>query len=209
MTRKVARIPGPWGRGWAAKVVTFAAAGLLLGGCPPPPYDASLLRQAAGIAEKEQRWDEVRPLIQAHLLKYPEDPVGHFYLGLSFLHRKDAQLTLAEGELLTAQALLERNDEIPEGSVDKAPEVFKGEVFQKTALVYMRAYYESFRFNVPPEAQRDLLKKAIAQTELGLQANPTSIHLKDYQDALKGLLEGLPERTPDIMTQSAEKGSAI
>jgi hypothetical protein len=203
------RIPGPRGRGWAASVAALAAAASLLAGCAPPAYDAALLAQAAQLGEKEQRWDEARPMIQAHLLKHPDDPVAHYYYGLSFLHRKDALLTLAEGELLTAQALLERNGDIPDGLLGKDPIVFKGEVYQKTALVYMRAYYESFRFNVPPEAQRDLLKKAIAQTEVGLKAHPDSIQMKDYQEALKGLLNGMPEGTPDIMTRGAQNGTSI
>jgi len=203
------KIPGPWGRGWAASVTALAATAFLLVGCAPPAYDAALLVQAAQLGEKEQRWDEARPMIQEHLLKHPEDPVAHYYYGLSFLHRKDALLTLAEGELLTAQALLERNGDIPDGLLGKDPIVFKGEVYQKTALVYMRAYYESFRFNVPPEAQRDLLKKAIAQTEIGLKAHPDSVQLKDYQEALKGLLIGMPEGTPDIMTRGAQNGTSI
>lgn len=209
MTLVLTRIPGPVGRGWTGKVVALAVAGFLLAGCARPAYDPTLLRQAAALGDKEQRWDEARPLIRAHLLEHPNDPVAHFYYGLSFLHRKDAQLTLAEGELLTAQSLLERNGDLPGGTLDMEPKVFKGELFQKTALVYMRAYYESFRFNVPPEAQRDLLKKAIAQTELGLKANPDSHALKEYMDALKDLLKGVPEKTPDIMTRSAEKGTAI
>ena len=209
MIRESARIPGPWGRGWAAGVATLAAAALLLVGCAPPDYDPTLLEQAAQLGEKEQRWDEARLLIRDHLLRHPVDPVAHYYYGLSFLHRKEAQLTLAEGELLTAQALLERNGDIPDGLLGKDPVAFKGEVYQKTALVYMRAYYESFRFNVPPEAQRDLLKRAIAQTEIGLKADPDSIQMKDYQDALKGLLNGTPEGTPDIMTRGAENGTSI
>lgn len=209
MNRETARIPGLWGRGRAASVTALAAAALLLAGCAPPAYDPTLLAQAAQLGEKEQRWDEARPMIQAHLLKHPDDPVAHYYYGLSFLHRKDAQLTLAEGELLTAQGLLERNGDIPDGLLGKDPVVFKGEVYQKTALVYMRAYYESFRFNVPPEAQRDLLKRAITQTEIGLKADPDSIQMKDYQEALKGLLNGAPEGTPDIMTRGAENGTSI
>lgn len=203
------RIPGSWSRGWAASATALAAAAFLLVGCAPPEYDPSLLAQAAQLGEKEQRWDEARPLIRDHLLKHPDDPMGHYYYGLSFLHRREAQLTLAEGELLTAQALLERNGDIPDGLLGKDPIAFKGEVYQKTALVYMRAYYESFRFNVPPEAQRELLKRAIAQTEIGLKAHPDSIQMKDYQEALKGLLSGMPEGTPDIMTRGAENGTSI
>jgi len=203
------KIPGPWGRGWAAGVTALAAVALLLAGCAPPAYDPTLLQQAAELGEKEQKWDEARPMIQEHLLKHPEDPVGHYYYGLSFLHLQFPQLTLAEGELLTAQGLLERNGDIPAGLLGKDPIVFKGEVYQKTALVYMRAYYESTRFKVPAEAQRDLLKKAIAQTETGLKANPDSVHMKDYHQALMGMLNGMPEGTPDIVTRSGENGAAI
>lgn len=209
MKQVVVRIPGPGGRGWTAKAMAFAVAVLFLVGCAPPAYDATDLKLAAQLGDKEQRWDEARPLIRAHLLRHPDDPVAHFYYGLSYLHRKDAQLTLAEGELLTAQVLLERNGGIPEGATEMDLTVFTGELFQKTALVYMRAYYESFRFNVPPEIQRDLLKKAVLQVETGLQTRPDSLALKDYLGTLKELLGRMPEGVPDIITQNAEKGSAI
>ncbi len=202
------RFPGPLGRGMALPLLMVACAALLLGGCPPPAYDPALLIEASAIGN-QQRWPEARPLIQQHLLKYPEDPMGHFYYGLSFLHLGQPQLTLAEGELLTAQALIERGQPVPEGVFDGDLQKFMGELYQKTALVYIRAFREALVRDVPYEYSRVLLKKALAQTELGLEVYPDSLGLKDYAKTLNEYLHGTPERTPDIMTRSGESGAAI
>lgn len=202
------RNPGPSrGRGVAIPVLLVASA-LLLGGCPPPAYDSSLLQQAAALG-KEQRWLDARPLIQRHLLEHPQDPLAHFYYGLSFLHLGEPQLTLAEGELLTAQALIERGEPVAEGIFDGDEQKFMGELYQKTALVYIRAFREALVRDVPYEYTRVLLKKALAQTELGLKAYPDSHGLKEYETTLNEYLHGTPERTPDIMTGSPENGVAI
>ncbi len=208
MIRPCTRIPGPLGRGMARPLLMLACAALLLGGCPPPAYDPALLIEASAIGN-QQRWPEARPLIQQHLLKYPEDPLGHFYYGLSFLHLGQPQLTLAEGELLTAQALIERGKPVAQGVFEGDHEKFMGELYQKTALVYIRAFREALLRDVPYEYCRELLKKAMAQTELGLAAYPDSLGLKDYAKTLNEFLHGTPERTPDIMTRSGESGAAI
>ncbi len=202
------RFPGPLGRGMALPLLMLACAALFLGGCPAPAYDPALLVEASAIGN-QQRWPEARPLIQQHLLKYPEDPLGHFYYGLSFLHLAEPQLTLAEGELLTAQALIERGQPVPDGVFDGDLQKFMGELYQKTALVYIRAFREALVRDVPYEYSRVLLKKALAQTELGLEAYPDSLGLKDYAKTLNEYLHGTPERTPDIMTRSGESGAAI
>jgi len=189
--------------------MALAAAGLMLAGCPAPAYDATMLKQAAEMGENEQRWDEARPLIQAHLLKYPDDPLAHYYYGLSFLHLASPQLTLAEGELLTAQSLLSQNQALPEGALEEELDVFMGKLYQKTALVYIRAFREAIIRDVPYEYSRDLLKKALAQTELGLKANPAYHPLQEYLDFLKETLKNTPERTPDIMTRAAETGGSV
>lgn len=208
MRNTCTRFPGPLGRGMALPLLMVACAALLLGGCPPPAYNPALLIEASAIGN-QQRWPEARPLIQQHLLKYPEDPMGHFYYGLSFLHLGQPQLTLAEGELLTAQALIERGQPVPEGVFDGDLQRFMGELYQKTALVYIRAFREALVREVPYEYSRVLLKKALAQTELGLEAYPDSLGLKDYAKTLNEYLHGTPERTPDIMTRSGESGAAI
>lgn len=204
-------LPGPIsGRGLARAASGFAVAlSLLLAGCGEPPYDATGLRQAAELGVKENKWPEARPLIREHLLRHPNDPVAHYYYGLSFLHLGEPQLTIAEGELLTAQALIERDHPVHQEALERDLQHFLGELHQKTALVYMRAYYESFRFNVPVDVQRELLKKSIAQTEQGLKANPNSKHLEEYLEALQEQLKGTPQRMPDVVTQSAENGAEI
>ena len=186
----------------------LVCAACLLAGCAAPTYDPALLKQAAALGE-EQRWDEARPFIKAHLLEHPDDPIAHFYYGLSYLHLGAPQLTLAEGELLTAQELISR-DIIPTEEVTGMEYFkFKGVLHQKTALVYMRAFREALRFNVPPEYTRELLLKAAEQVDLGLKCNPASVPLKEYRDFLQETLHGTPQKQPEVMTRAPGSGSSI
>lgn len=186
----------------------LVCAGVLFAGCGRPAYDPGLLKEAAALGE-EQRWDEARPFIKAHLVRHPDDPIAHYYYGLSYLHLGAPQLTLAEGELLTAQALLSR-DIIPTEEVTGMEYFkFKGVLHQKTALVYMRAFREALRFNVPPEYSRELLIKAAEQVDLGLKCNPASVPLKEYRDFLQETLHGTPEKQPEVMTRAPGSGSSI
>lgn len=204
---------GPCGRRWPlgpymASGLLLCCMGALLAGCGKPAYDGTVLREVAARGQ-DQNWEESRLLLKAHLLKYPEDPVGHYYYGLSYLHLQDPHLIIAEGELLTAQALLDREGSLPAGATDMNLDAFKGEVHQKTALVYMRAFRESMRMNVPYAYSRDLLLKASAQVDQGLKNAPDSHGLKEYAEFLKETLNGTPGNTPEIMTQAPGSGGSI
>lgn len=186
----------------------LCAAGLLAAGCGGSDYDPALLKEAAALGE-EQEWARARPLIKAHLLKYPDDTAGHFYYGLSYLHLKHAQLTIAEGELLTAQTMLSREDPRLEAATGMEYYTFKGVLHQKTALVYMRAFREVAGLRVPYKYTRDLLVKAANQVDMGLQSNPKSHILEEYREFLEETLHGTPEQLPEVMTRAAGEGSPI
>lgn len=198
------RVRGRTGR-WRPLLVGLA---VLLSGCGPTPYDGTPLKQAAELGQ-DQRWDEARPLIKKHLLLHPEDPVAHFYYGLSFLHQKNPYLMLAEGELLTAQRLLDNKARFRPEATDMDFEKFKGVLHQKTALVYMRAFHDTIELDVPYDYTRQLLLKASAQVDLGLRSDPDSPHLKEYGKFLEETLSGTPAHAPDIVTRSAENGGPI
>lgn len=193
---------------WPLALLCLCGAGLLLAGCGRARHDVSVLREAAALGDKHE-WDNARPLIRAYLLDHPDDAVAHFYLGLSFLHLAHPQLTLAEGELLTAQALLAPDSAHTEERAGMDYFTFKGVLHQKTALVYMRALREALAMKVPDEYSRELLKKAAAQVDLGLKSNPKSKALKEYRDFLQETLEGAQQEIPEIMTRAAGQGSLI
>ena len=186
----------------------LCGAGLLLSGCSRPAYDPSLLKQAAALGEKQQ-WDDARPLIKRHLLQNPDDAIAHYYYGLSYLHLGRPQLTLAVGELLTAQQLLSRDSARTEDVAGMEYFTFKGVLHQKTALVYMRAFREALHRNVPYENVMDLLVKAAEQVDLGLKSDPTSHALKEYRDYLQETLQGTALDLPEIITRGAGKGLSI
>ena len=202
---------GPQGSALSARILVascLCGAAFMLAGCGRSVYDPKLLREAAALGE-EQRWDEARPLVKAHLLDHPDDAIAHYYYGLSFLHLARPQLALAEGELLTAQALLSPESSPTEAAANMEYFTFKGVLHQKTALVYMRAFREAMHRDVPFEYAQDLLVKAAAQVDLGLKSDPKSHALKEYRDFLQETLKGTTLEIPEIMTRAAGQGSPI
>lgn len=202
--------------GWQAPLGAFrwgvagflGAAAALMGGCGQAEHDPSQLRQAATIGW-QQNWDEARPLIKQYLLEHPDDAVGHYYYGLSYLHNTYPQLTIAEGELLLAQSLLDPDKSHTKEAADMDYFVFKGRLHQKLAMVYLRAIRESLQRNIPYEMTRNLMQKAAEQTDLGLESDPDSDTLKQYRDFLKESLRTTPERVPEIVTGAEGSGGLI
>jgi len=76
--------------------------------CGPAP-EGGLLEQAEQFYLDGQ-YDAAIPLLKRHLLAYPDDVAGHFYLGSSYtLASEGFHLTLARGELETALAQYHRS----------------------------------------------------------------------------------------------------
>lgn len=93
--------------GFAAATLFLAAA--LAAGCagPPAPSRAESLAEGEFLC-LEGRWNDAIRALRAHLLLFPEDPGGHFYLGRAYLNAESPWLVLAEGELDTALRLFVR-----------------------------------------------------------------------------------------------------
>ncbi len=189
-------------------VLGLALAGALpfLSACSAPESQARTLTDVAAGGD-HQDWDQIRPEIKAYLQAHPDDPIGHYYYGLSFLHHAAPQLTYAEGEFLTALRLLEDLEAFPEEALAMTKAEFTGLVHRKAALVYMRGYREALQLGLPQSYGLALLKKSNTQVELGLKANPDSGHLKEYSEFLRKALGLDSPQAPKILTKRA--GSSV
>lgn len=210
MTRRkkhVGRNGGSTGLRW---VLGLALAGSLpfLSACSAPESHARTLSEVAAGGD-HQDWDRVRPELQAFLIRHPDNPIGHYYYGLSFLHRSDAQLTYAEGEFLTALRLLNDFDAFPEEDLEMTKSEFEGLIHRKAALVYMRGYREAMALRAPQAYGMELLKKSHHHVEQGLKANPDSGHLKEYSEFLRKALGLDAPQAPKILTKRAGSSVAI
>ncbi len=177
-------------------------------GCSPPRDDGAMLAQIAAGGDY-QDWDALRPQVRDYLLHNPDDILGHYYYGLSFLHGPTPQLTFAEGEFLTALRLLEESDDFPTETAGTDRYTFSGLIHRKTALAYMRGYREALQIGLPESYRRELLQKANDQVEKGLEASPTSIHLKEYAEFLRGALGLDARQAPKIITERQGGNVAI
>ncbi|MCF6283939.1 MAG: hypothetical protein L3K26_01925 [Candidatus Hydrogenedentes bacterium] len=203
--------PGPRGRGAHVRKTACLAVicmAVLVAGCAPPGDDADVLAEIAAGGE-HQDWDVTRPRIKAYLLRHPNDILGHYYYGLSYLHMPLPQLTLAEGEFLTTQTLLEQVEEFPEEEAGMERNVFAGQLNRKTALAYMRGYREALQFGLSHDYGQELLRKANAEVELGLQASPSSARLQEYAEFLRQALGIDAPKGPKIITERAGVGISI
>ena len=194
--------------GHLGSVACLVACAVLLGaGCRPDKDDAALWTEIAAGGD-HQDWDAVRPRIKTYLLKHRDDILGHYYYGLSYLHMSVPQLTFAEGEFLTTQTLLERAENFPTKEAGMERNVFAGRLHLKTALTYMRGYREALQYRLSYTYGLELLRKAKAEVELGLQADPNSTHLKEYATFLRQTLGGDTPKGPKILTERAGSGVA-
>jgi len=198
---------GSTGMHWALGLVLVGTLPFLSACSAPESHARTLTDVAAG--GDHQDWDQVRPDLQAYLLERPDDPVAHYYYGLSFLHRATPQLTYAEGEFLTALRLLDSVDEFPEETLEMTRGEFAGLVHRKAALVYMRGYREALRLKLPESYGMALLEKSNTQVELGLKADPDSGHLKEYSEFLRKALGLDSPKAPKILTKRAGSSVAI
>ena len=203
--------PGLLGRGgWAAALALLLVlvCGLCSIGCTEPDEDLEALKAIAAGGD-HQNWDSAQPMLRDRLLKKPDCALTHYYFGLSFLHQQSPQLTFAEGELMTSLHLLSETETFPEEVAGMTRSEFVGQLHRKIALVYMRGYREALQLGLPAGYGENLLRRANTQVDLGLKANPDSIHLKEYADFLRGALGLDGPNAPKIVTGQQSDGVAI
>jgi hypothetical protein len=211
MKRSANRCPGQCRRGSFLKLTAglfLLCGGVSLVGCSAPAEPTRTMAKIFTDGD-QQDWRALQPTLKAHLLQSPNDALGHFLYGLSFLHGADPQLTFAEGEFLTSLNLLDEEDAPLTELGDMERNEFAGLVHQKIALAYMRGCYEARRMGLPQNYGRNLLVKANDQVERGLKANPESGHLLEYSEYLREELQLDRPKTPNIITERPAGGIAI
>ena len=207
----VSKCPGRLGRGtWITPLalLLMLGSGLCALGCSAPEDEATLIKAIAAGGD-HQDWDAVRPALRDQLQEKPDCALSHYYYGLSFLHQETPQLTFAEGEFMTSLHLLNELETFPEVVAGMTRDEFVGQLHRKIALVYMRGYREALKLGLPASYREDLLRRANAQVNLGLKANPVSVHLKEYAEFLRSALGLDGPNAPKIVTGRQSDGIAI
>jgi len=151
-----------------ARAINLTLLLVLVSGCAKQP-------ERDLFAESEQlylslRYDDAIGLLKQHLAQHPEDAGAHFYLGTCYLNSpKNGWLGIAQGELLTALALFDR-----QGKVNPIPRFNDATYFELICHINLAKVYLRLVLNV-----------------MNMDANQLKI---DHRTALRGLVNGLQEQ---------------
>lgn len=161
--------------------------------------DAEALRTAwALLAERNP--DAALPVVKGFLQCHPGDPAGHFLLGKCFLHRADANTTIALGEFETAIALHSSAPDkgFPEAGLDTGAS-FAAALHRDAALSLMRAVYDASGTGVPLSLTLPALRRTLDHVRKGLEHAPDDAYLREMLETLEGLHPpDPPERRREI-----------
>lgn len=121
------------------------------------------------------------------LCRHPESVAGHYLLGKSYLHRPDANTTIAKGEFETALMLLEEDAALdcPDGAAPA--EDMRAVLHRDIALALMRALYDGATL-VPPTVALPVANSALWHVREGLKYAPSSAYLREMETALLDIL---------------------
>lgn len=185
----------------AISLLLLLVAGAFAGcaGQTPSDRDAKALRTAwAFLAERNP--DAALPVVRAFVQENPGDPAGHFLMGKCFLHRSNANTTIALGEFETAIALHSSAPDkgFPEAGLDTGAS-FAAALHRDAALSLMRAVYDASGTGVPVSLTLPALRRTLDHVRKGLEHAPDDAYLRE----MLGTLEGLhppdpPERRREI-----------
>jgi len=122
------------------------------------------------------------------LCRHPDSVAGHYLLGKSYLHRPDANTTIAKGEFETALMLLEEGAELDVPSDASPMEDMRAVLHRDIALALMRALYDGAAL-VPPAVAIPVAYRALWHVREGLKYNPASAYLREMEKALLDILK--------------------
>ena len=164
----------------------------MVSGCRKAP-DTDALRLAWAQVNDRQLGAAI-PLIKEYLQYYPNSVAAHYMFGKCYLHRADANTTLAKGEIETALALLDRGNS-PEFLTEIYPEnKLRAMMHQDAALALMRAIYDASGEGLPEIISLPMIDMALEHVKEGLAEDPESSFLKEMEGTLKSLQH--PVATP-------------
>jgi hypothetical protein len=161
-------------------------------------------RREAGIEVLRQAWndaaarrvDAALPLAKDYLAARPEDAAAHYVLGKCYLHRQDANTTLAKGEFETALHYFEENGDLGVLAPEMTAVLFQSAIHRDIALALMRVLYEGDGQRFPGPVLYPVLDLALQHVSKGLGFDPSSAFLLDMQRSLESLRRGRPSPTP-------------
>ncbi len=187
----------------AAAILALVCQGCSRGG-GQDGRDASLLELGEQLV-LEARFDEAVPLLKEHLLRYPLDPGGHYYLGRCYLNVSDPWLFPAEGELRTALMLF--RDRGHPNTIERFDDAyFELSIHLEIAKIYLRQFEVMQQIGAPQDAQRALVARMQEEADRASALAPDSgevAQLKALIEHARAIVEGDPRRLPPVTPPGA------
>ncbi|MBI2426121.1 MAG: hypothetical protein HYV27_25080 [Candidatus Hydrogenedentes bacterium] len=173
----------------AHAAAAMALAAVCLAACEPAPDESPAQRLIAAYQMgQEYEWDAARAYAKAYLQVFPEDASGHFLLGQSYLRIPVPNLTMAEGEIMTAIRLFDAHGQVGALEPVLAAPDFEFNLQLEAARTYVRAFREVLVQGFPVSQNLGLLEMARDHVDRGLALQPDHKYLKEMRAMLAGYL---------------------
>ncbi len=185
-------------RGLQAALVFGVAA---LAGCGGAGGDVDYLAEAEALL-LDARWDEAIPLLREHLLRNPQDPGAHFYLGRAYMFGSSGLLGHALGEFQTALYYFHRDG--GESPIERFSDTyFELACHVESAKVYLQIALVFLEMPEPPSQLLHALAECHRVLERAREVDPEAPEVQELELHLTTLREeaearlGPPEDWPE------------
>lgn len=181
--------------------IRIRCAGILLGGLALAALSMGCRGEDEDLLERgeylmlEAEWREAIPVLRAHLLRSPQDPGAHFYLGRAYLLHAPPLLVHAEGELKMALYLFHKRG-------GQSPiERFDDTYFELAChLELSKVHLTVVQMVMNTGGRRALIERALEQCEKHLEAarriDPESSDVEQLETLLTDLRKAIDEQAP-------------
>ncbi|MFP6597836.1 MAG: hypothetical protein VCC01_10305 [Candidatus Hydrogenedentota bacterium] len=130
----------------------------------------------------EQEWGESRNVLREFLLKNPDHPGAHFYLGRSYLMWEDSfRPVIAEGELQIALQLFHENNEI--SYIERFPPSYFEMICNiDSAKVCLKEFGTVLNLGAPKSQLLHLAARARKYVEAAREVIPDAPEVAEYEE---------------------------
>lgn len=168
---------------------------LLPAGCAKEPPTEEMLKTAWEFTETRD-FDKAMELARAYLSAHPGSSVGHYVFGKCWLHRPQANTSIAKGEFETALRLLADGEDTGFLEEKMGRPAFEAAIHRDIGLALMRAIYDSLGQGLPPQTVLPVMRLALEHVDKGLALEPESSYLKEMRDTLIRMVPTGPPPAP-------------
>ena len=173
------------------------AGGLALSACTRGQITDEQLYALMEQTALQGRWDEADRFARAYILRNPEDPAGHFYLGFRYLHSDQPWFGVALGQYRMALKLFEEGGRVNPIPRFEDASIFEGLCHLEISKVYQKQLLFLLDADAPREAYGPLIDNWQEAVDIVREIDPESTAVREYDRLIQEFrlyIEELPSR---------------